>query len=138
MNRFFSRRRVVAGAVLSLFAHAAIGQLPKTQTANGVDYIMGGVGSDESEALRAEGKWWPLVVEFSERTADGDVWISDTRVRILNASEQTVFDQVCDGPFLLVNLPTGSYTIAAQHKSSIKLQKVQLVRGESRKVIMHW
>lgn len=138
MHRSSLLRCVLASALMFFFAHAAVGQLPPTQSANGVDFIMGGIGSDESEAMRAEGKWWPLLIEFSEHTADGDVWISDTRVRILNASEQTVFDQVCDGPFLLVNLPAGHYTIAAQHKASIKIQKVQLVRGESRKVTMHW
>ena len=59
-------------------------------------------------------------------------------MRIVNAMEQTVFDQVCDGPLLLINLPPGAYTIAAQHKASIKVQKIQVVKGESRRVSIHW
>ena len=137
--RYFSvRRRLIAGPLLLLALSLAHAQVPPTQSDKGIDFIMGGVGSDESQAILAEGKWWPLTIDFSEHTADGDVWISDARVRIINAADQTVFDQVCDGPLLLVNLPPGTYTIAAQHKTSIKVQKVQVVKGESRRISVHW
>ena len=138
MRHFFDLRRLIASALLLLAASVAQAQVPPTQSANGVDFVMGGIGSDESQAILSEGKWWPLTIDFSEHTADGDVWISDARVRIVNAAEQTVFDQVCDGPLLLVNLPPGAYTIAAQHKASIKVQKIQVVKGESRRVSIHW
>ena len=138
MRHFAVWCRIVAGAFLLLAAGMACAQVPPTQTAKGVEFIMGGVGSDESQAILAEGKWWPLTIDFSEHTADGDVWISDVRVRIANAADQTVFDQVCDGPLLLVNLPPGAYTIAVQHKASIKVQKIQVVKGESRRISLHW
>lgn len=128
----------MTGALLLLPVALACAQVPPTKSVNGVDFIMGGVGSDESQAMLAESKWWPLTIEFSEHTTDGDVWISDARVRIVNAAEQTVFDQVCDGPLLLVNVPPGSYTIAAQHKTSIKVQKIQLVKGQPRRISVHW
>ena len=137
--RYFSlRRRLVATPLLMLALGLAQAQVPPTQSVKGIDFIMGGIGSDESQALHAESKWWPLTIEFSEHTSDGDVWISDARVRIANAMDQTIFDQVCDGPMLLVNLPPGGYTIAAQHKASIKVQKIQVVKGESRRISMHW
>ncbi|MCC7226126.1 MAG: hypothetical protein IT507_05460 [Burkholderiaceae bacterium] len=137
--RYFSLRRRLLATPLFLFALGAThAQVPPTQSAKGIDFIMGGIGSDESRALLAESKWWPLTIEFSEHTTDGDVWISDARVRIANATDQTIFDQVCDGPMLLVNLPPGGYTIAAQHKASIKVQKIQVVKGESRRISMHW
>lgn len=138
MTDFSLRRRLVAGLLLLLTLSVAHAQVPPTQSAKGIDFIMGGVGSDESQAMLAEGKWWPLTIDFSEHTADGDVWISDTRVRIVNAADQTVFDQVCDGPLLLINLPPGAYTIAAQHKASIKVQKIHVMKGESRRISIHW
>ena len=138
MRLFSDWRRLIGCALLLLAAGMAQAQVPPTQSANGIDFVMGGIGTDESQAILSEGKWWPLTIDFSEHTADGDVWISDVRVRILNATEQTVFDQVCDGPLLLVNLPPGAYTIAAQHKASIKVQKIQVVKGESRRVSIHW
>ena len=138
MRHISAWRHVTLCLSVLLSANLALAQVPPAQSANGVDFIMGGIGSDESQAILAEGKWWPLTIEFSEHTADGDVWISDARVRIANAADQTVFDQVCDGPLLLVNLPPGAYTVAAQHKASIKIQKIQLVKGESRRISVHW
>ena len=138
MHHFSAWGRIIACVLLSIAAGISLAQVPPTQSANGVDFVMGGIGTDESQAILSEGKWWPLTIDFSEHTADGDVWISDARVRIVNAAEQTVFDQVCDGPLLLINLPPGAYTIAAQHKASIKVQKIQVVKGESRRVSIHW
>ena len=138
MRHISAWRHVTLCLSVLLSANLALAQVPPAQSANGVDFIMGGIGSDESQAILAEGQWWPLTIEFSEHTADGDVWISDALVRIANAADQTVFDQVCDGPLLLVNLPPGAYTVAAQHKASIKIQKIQLVKGESRRISVHW
>ena len=114
MRLFSDWRRLIGCALLLLAAGMAQAQVPPTQSANGIDFVMGGIGTDESQAILSEGKWWPLTIDFSEHTADGD------------------------GPLLLVNLPPGAYTIAAQHKASIKVQKFQVVKGESRRISIHW
>ena len=49
------------GACVNSFA-----QLPEIQTGNGISWMMGGIGLDESTAMRAEAKNWPLSIEFSE------------------------------------------------------------------------
>ena len=59
MRHFFNLCRVIACALLLLAASTAQAQVPPTQSANGVDFVMGGIGSDESQAILSEGKWWP-------------------------------------------------------------------------------
>ncbi|MFM6962332.1 MAG: hypothetical protein ACKOXE_07290, partial [Polynucleobacter victoriensis] len=45
------------------FAQADV---PESKNYQGIQYITGGIGSEESEAMLELGKKWPLVLEFSQ------------------------------------------------------------------------
>ena len=45
---------------------SASAQIPPTMHSNGISYITGGVGEDESTAIVAEAKLWPLLLELSQ------------------------------------------------------------------------
>lgn len=114
MNRkLVSRGAASAFLVAALFtghAYAAgsDGVLPAVQHANGVDFVTGGVGLDESTAFKREARHWPLSLEFigGERN-----YVSDVAVRITDAKGGTAFEGKSDGPYMLVRLRPGRYTV---------------------------
>ena len=114
------------------------GQLPKSQNQGEITYITGGVGDDESKAIKDDAKNWPLVVDFSQHLENRDAWISQVYLRILDVKGNGIFEVTTDGPFLLVNLPSGSYMLTATYEGITKTQKIQIVDGRSLRASLNW
>ena len=114
------------------------GQLPKTQQQGDITYITGGVGEDESKAIRGDAKNWPLIVDFSQHLQNHDAWISQVYLRILDLKGNAIFEVTTDGPFLLVNLPSGSYMLTATYEGITKTQKIQIVDGKAHRASLNW
>ncbi len=113
-------------------------QLPAVQFTNGIEYLEGGVGKDESRAMRANNGKWPLAMEFSAHGRFGEMWIADVRVKIYDQAENVIFDQNCDGPQMFVKLSPGSYEVVAEYQGETKKQKVSIKQGASQAVVMRW
>ena len=62
-------------------------QIPPTQYSQGISYITGGVGDEESSAILAEAKQWPLLLELSQLENGRGVWIFGSQIKILNAQK---------------------------------------------------
>lgn len=114
------------------------GQLPKTQKQGDIAYITGGVGEDESKAIRGDAKNWPLIVDFSQHLQNHDAWISQVYLRILDVKGNGIFEVTTDGPFLLVNLPSGNYVLTATYEGITKTQKIQIVDGKAHRASLNW
>ena len=114
------------------------GQLPKTQKQGDIAYITGGVGEDESKAIRGDAKNWPLIIDFSQHLQNHDAWISQVYLRILDVKGNGIFEVTTDGPFLLVNLPSGSYMLTATYEGITKTQKIQIVNGKAHRASLNW
>src|SRR5262245_36700490 len=76
--------------------------------ANGVKYACAGVG----KASRSDPRWpaFPVKLEFA--AANGD-FLGDPAVTITDGSGATVFQAQCNGPWVLIELPAGSYKVHA-------------------------
>jgi hypothetical protein len=89
---------------------------------DGAAHKCGGIGSDESTAMRAEMKDHPLSLLFAradgEYLADVDVTIQDAA----SAAPTVVFR--ARGPICLVDLPTGPYTVQVVSAGVAKSQTV--------------
>ena len=100
----------VGAALLSLQALAQT-QLPPMHEKGAVQYSCGGIGKDESTAMRAAMKDYPLSLLFAAK--DGD-YLADISVDIQSAQGSTQF--TANGPVCLVKLPAGSYKVTATTK----------------------
>ncbi len=118
--------RIFVGALSFGLAGAAFAQsdLPPTQTFGGVSYITGGIGLDESSAIKAAEKDFSLSLLFAQ-TKRGE-FVSDVKVSIKDKSGKTVLEAVSDGPVLLARLPSGAYTVSADYDGKILVKKVQV------------
>lgn len=114
------------------------GQSPKAKMQGEIDFITGGVGEDESFAMRGEAKNWPLLIDFSQNLENRDVWISQVDLRIQDAKGQRIFAVTTDGPLLLVRLPSGNYELVATYENITKKQKIQITDNKLLRVSFNW
>lgn len=113
-------------------------QIPQTQYSQGVSYITGGVGEEESTAILAEAKQWPLLLELSQLENGRGVWIFGSQIKILNAKNTVVFDAKADGPYMLINLTAGDYAIQASYQGVEQKRSISVKAGQSQKISIFW
>jgi hypothetical protein len=111
------------------------GGLPQIQQQGDVSYTSGGVGQDESHALRAEQNRWPLSMRFTGPTAD---YLADVRVKIVDAHSADVLDTTSRGPYMLVKLRPGRYTVQASYKDHTQSKSVTIPAKGTAKADFYW
>lgn len=126
------RNRFVAAAALCAFgATFAQAPLPAVKRSGAVEYLSGGIGSDESTAIKAVSTQWPLTLEFAVNTQPRADYASDVQVTIRDAHDTAVFQTTSSGPFLLVKLPPGQYKVDAQYQGKTLRQSVTVAQGKA-------
>lgn len=99
------------GSVVALDAGAV--ELPRERVSGVASYVSGGVSLAQSKAFEHAFRDYPLVVKLYEHEGARDVYTADAQVHIADAHGRTVVDARADGPFMLVRLPHGEYTVTA-------------------------
>lgn len=108
---------------------AASEDLPAARVAGGIPYLTGGIGAAETAAMRAVFKRYTLALTFARREAGHNVFLTDLPVVIRDASGVAVFEATTDGPFLLVDLPAGTYQVSATSRGETQQAQVRVVAG---------
>ncbi|MCC2656210.1 MAG: putative exported protein [Panacagrimonas sp.] len=90
--------------------------LPTQTTEGGIPYVTGGIGSDESEAIKAQFSKYAIALTFATMQNGHNVFLASVPVKILDASGATVLDVTTGGPYLLVDVPPGKYQVVATHQ----------------------
>lgn len=115
----------LAAAASSAFAQAPMPQ-PKTQ--GNVTYLSGGAGSEEVDYLKSQMKDYSLALMFSRTGGD---YAANVAVAIKDGRGNTVFEAPSTGPYLLVKLPSGKYSVTATYQNDAKTRSVT-VDGSAR------
>jgi hypothetical protein len=102
--------------------------MPETQQQGDVTYVSGGVGRDESTALRQARRQWPLSLLFS---GPAESYVADVKVQITNASGTTVLDTTSQGPYMLVRLAPGRYSISATYSGVTRKHTINVAGNGS-------
>jgi hypothetical protein len=148
-------KRVLTGAIAFVFVLAGIvpspgfaqagsdssstpAALPPVQSQGQTEYLTGGIGADESEAILQQARSWPLVLELAQSGPARAAYISDVRVTIKDGSGTMILDTVTEGPFLLVRLVPGKYSIDASYESKTLHRDVSIGKGGSNKIMLLW
>ncbi|HET7766682.1 MAG TPA: carboxypeptidase-like regulatory domain-containing protein [Burkholderiales bacterium] len=137
-----STNALIAGAVALGFALPAWAgsamdyTLPQSKTENGITYMSGGVGKPEAAAMREEARQYPLSMVFS--AAKDNEFLAGVEVTIKNKAGKEVLSTVSDGPIMLVKLPAGRYTVAAEAHGKTLHRSVQVPAKGDRQVSFHW
>lgn len=123
----------VAVAIVSLGASTAFALT--TNTANGISYLTGGVTVDERQEMTERRKNFSLLMKFAAKSGR---YLGDVAVNITNGKGAALFDSTTDGPWLLVNLPAGSYTLKATSGGVSQAQKISIGKNARRELTMYW
>jgi len=124
----------------SLFSSTAMAQTtpapvqPKTE--NGISYLCGGIGLDESDYLKSEARSHGLLMTFAAR--DGS-YLANVHVDIADNRGKPVLAVDCDAPMLLVDLPRpGSYKIKAQTGGTTLTRTASMQGKRGNRVVFVW
>lgn len=111
------------------------GGLPQVQQQGDVSYTSGGVGLDESKALLREQANWSLSLRFTGPTSE---YLSGVRVRITDSHGSEVLGTEAMGPYMLVKLHPGQYTVYAKYKDQEQKKTVSVQGAGKAKLGFHW
>ena len=143
MNLLVSGACFAAGLLVAIPAMSAqelamTGPLPPEQKQGNVTYVSGGIGQDESEAMRRQEANFPLSLEFIKRENGKGEYLSGCNVTIKDEKGRTVLSTVADGPFLLANLPDGTYTVTANGEGQSKERRVVIGARKAERIVFEW
>jgi hypothetical protein len=107
--------------------------MSKSTQANGVQYAVGGVGSDARAEMQSLAVSHNVLLKFAE--SSGEYLIPDSvSVRKGNID---VLNVANGGPLLYVSLPNGAYTVFATYKGVVRTKAIQ-VAGRNPDVVLTW
>lgn len=135
------RRRAVGiaailGLALPAFAAAQQGALPQPKTQGNVTFVSGGVGRNESDALKQAEKEYPLSMLFSE--GKRGAYLAGVQVTITNRAGDTLLQAVSDGPIMLVRLPPGDYRVSAQANGKALQREAKVAANGGTHLSFNW
>lgn len=121
-----------AALLTALSAHAAQGSAR-------VDYISGGIGSDEALRIRQEAAHWPATFEFAVRDGARADYAADVRVTVRDAGGQVLMSRAqAEGPFMLARLQPGRYEVEATLAGHTLTRSLEVKAGTPSKAVFIW
>jgi hypothetical protein len=125
---------MLLGAASLVPAANAIGD-ESVQTAGGVSYVSGGVGTDSIERLNSLAKDFNLKLVFAMKSGD---YVSGVKVTIADAAGKTLLDTTSEGPWFLTRLPLGSYQIVATFAGKADKRTIAVGAEKLKTVDFRW
>ena len=105
------------------------------QTVGGIAYITGGVTIDERQEMMAQRNNYSLLLKVAAKSGK---YLGDSVVKITDQDGATAFECTTDGPWLLVDLPVGRYTVSATGLNITQSQKILISKKTRREITMYW
>jgi hypothetical protein len=132
--------RVLLSVCLVFFSNLSLAQveIPEAKISQGIEYISGGIGSEESDAMLALGKKWPLVLEFSQDHPQRPLWVADVTVKILDQKKKVVFEALSEGPIMLLKISGGKYDAEYSFEGKVLKRSLAIEEGKFQKQSVIW
>lgn len=105
------------------------------QEQNGVAYLSGGIGQDESKAIQ-QTTGYNLHMTFSVGSLNE--YIPDVTLVIEKTKGQPVLTLDNAGPLVYVQLPAGKYTVTATRNGEVRHDVADIGSGAARNLVFHW
>ena len=115
-------------ASISVPSMATMVTMPAEQHQGAVGYITGGIGEREAKLFEQQMSKHSLAIELLEHAGKAEEFTADAKVKIADMHGHTVLDAKAGGPFMLVDLPPGRYSVVATLKHDILKKSAVVVR----------
>lgn len=128
--------------LLAFLALAALSASPvwaddnplEVQQQGNISYVTGGIGKDESDALRVTQANYNLRIMNADKSGH---FSGDTRIVISDLQHNALLDAI-SGPLFYANLPKGKYIVEGYGQEQMKKQTVTIANGKSAHVRFVW
>ncbi len=147
-SRFPSSLRALRPLAAAMFCGAVLfGALSPAQAAmnppiymsHGVEYMSGGIGSDEARLMETVSPRWPATFEFAVKDSKGADFASNVHVTVRDSSGTALLDNVVSGgPFMVARLEPGSYEVEARLGGQVLKQQLRVPEGATAKATFVW
>ena len=132
----FHLTRLCAIAGLAL-ACATASALTRTTFDEGRAAVSGGVGDLEQSRLQAERDQYSLWAITAARGSGA--YLSDVRVQITDRDGRMVYSGTLDGPWLMVDLPRGTYAVKARFQNQVQRKTTTIDSARDRhQIVFHF
>lgn len=143
MNKRFERCTMAAAMAVGSMAIAGIlstaqAGMPPVKHQGSVEYVSGGIGIDESEAMKAASGNYPLALTFAAQRGGKADYVADVAVVIRDAQGKSVLQVTAEGPYMLVKLPAGSYRISATFDGKAQERQVSVQDAGTARAMFEW
>ena len=103
-----------------------------------VDYLNGGIGTEQADRMRAMSADYPVQMTFAERNQGVDEFVADVHLRVSDTAGRTMLDLPAQGPIFLLQLPPGAYTVEAEHQGEVKTRRFEIAAGRHDRLGFEW
>jgi len=103
-----------------------------------VDYLNGGIGTEQADRMRAMSADYPVQMTFAERNQGVDEFVADVHLRVRDTAGRTMLDLPAQGPIFLLQLPPGAYTVEAEHQGEVKTRRFEIAAGRHDRLGFEW
>ncbi len=124
---------LITGLAFQVSASEMVGS-KAMETDAGIMYMTGGVGIDSRAQMDKAADHYNLKVVVA--SASG-AYLADAMITIKNAAGKVVLKTMTDGPWLLVKLPKGTYSVMAAIDDHQKTREVS-VSSHLKSITFHW
>lgn len=124
----------------ALLAGTAQAQLPPTQTSNGVQYVTGGFGQEESNAFKQARSSYGLALTFAVNApgSASSPYAGDVQVHLTDQQGKTVLDAISTGPYFLANPEPGNYRLAVTFDGEQQTKDVTIKAEQATELKFTW
>ena len=112
--------------------------MPQMQMQGDVAFLNGGAGDEEVRFVKQSMKDYALALSFARSTASSAEYVASVAITIKDAKGATVFESPSVGPYLLVRLPAGKYTVVATYQNVSKTRPVTATRSATSVTTFSW
>ena len=102
---------------------------------NGIAFENGGWSAETAQTINSHAGKFPVMLVFAWN--DGS-YLSDVGVQVVNGKGDRVLSLNDSGPFVLIDLPKGEYTINVEHNGKSQSRRVNVGSNTRIKAVFHW
>ena len=112
---------------------------PPIHMTNGIEYMSGGISSDEAALMQNVAPRWPATFEFAIKDGHRADFAADVAVTVLDAGGRPVLAHVmAEGPFMVARLEPGHYEVEATLAGQTLKQAVDIRAGSPTRTLFLW
>ena len=122
----------IASLALSIAVCSPFLSAQAQEAQQGIAYVTGGVGVDERKSLKALRDEFSVKLRFAVQEG---AYLANVEVQIQDAKGKPVLESTSSGPWFMVDLEPGTYTVLASDANEKLEKQVQVQQGSFEEVL---